>query len=139
MTPGSNNHKTKAAIMKYALLFHETTEHFARRGEPGFMEAWMAYINAIHASGIFVSGAGLLPPESGTLVSVRDGKRRVHDGPYAETKEFLGGLVVIDAPNLDVALEWAARSPAAGYSAVEVRPLLPGEGATEICAKTATA
>jgi hypothetical protein len=110
--------------MKYAILFHEKTEHFARRSEPGFMHAWMASINTLHAAGIFATGAGLLPPESATMVSVRDGKRKVHDGPYAETKEFLGGLVVIDVPNLDVALEWAARSPAASYSSVEVRPVL---------------
>jgi hypothetical protein len=110
--------------MKYAILFHEKTEHFARRSEPGFMDAWMAYIEAIRSAGIFSTGAGLLPPESATMVSVRDGKRKVHDGPYAETKEFLGGLVIIDVPNLDVALEWAARSPGAGYSAVEVRPVM---------------
>src|SRR5580693_2401437 len=109
--------------MKYAVLFHEKAEHFARRSEPGFMDAWVTYINTIQASGIFVTGAGLLPPESGTMVSVRDGKRQVHDGPYAETKEFLGGFVVIDVPNLDNALEWAARHPAAATSAVEVRPL----------------
>jgi hypothetical protein len=110
--------------MKYALLFHESQEHFDRRKQPGFMDAWMAYIQTIQESGIFSTGAGLLPPETATMVSVRNGKRQVHDGPYAETKEFLGGLVVIDAPNLDVALEWAARSPAAGYSSVEVRPVL---------------
>ena len=55
--------------------------------------------------------------------SVRDGKRQVHDGPYAETKEFLGGIVIIDVPNLDAALEWAARNPAAADVFVEVRPL----------------
>jgi len=129
MTPGSDNDETKQIIMKYALLFHEKTEHFARRSEPGFMDAWMAYIEAIRSAGVFSTGAGLLPPESATMVSVRDGKRNVHDGPYAETREFLGGLVVIDVPNLDVALEWAARSPAAGYSAVEVRPVLPERAA----------
>ena len=61
-----------------------------------------------------------------TVVSVRNGKRQVHDGPYAETKEFLGGFVIIDVPNLDAALEWAARNPAAadGFATIEVRPLL---------------
>jgi hypothetical protein len=54
---------------------------------------------------------------------VRDGKRQVHDGPYAETKEFLGGFAIIDVPNLDTALEWAARHPAASDASVEVRPL----------------
>jgi hypothetical protein len=124
MTPGSNNNQTIQIIMKYALLFHEKTEHFARRTEPGFMDAWGAYVDTIRAAGVFVTGSGLQPPETATMVSVGNGKRNVHDGPYAETKEFLGGLVIIDVPNLDVALEWASRSPAAGYSSVEVRPAL---------------
>jgi hypothetical protein len=55
---------------------------------------------------------------------VRDGQRQVHDGPYAETKEYLAGFAIIDVPNLDVALEWAARHPAASQATVEVRPLL---------------
>jgi hypothetical protein len=55
---------------------------------------------------------------------VRDGKRHVHDGPYAETKEFLAGFGIIDVPNLDAALEWAARHPAAGVAFIEVRPIL---------------
>jgi len=55
---------------------------------------------------------------------VRDGKRQVHDGPYAETKEFLASVGIIDVPDLDAALEWAARHPAAGASSIEVRPLL---------------
>jgi hypothetical protein len=62
---------------------------------------------------------------------VRDGKRHVHDGPYAETKEFLAGLAIIDVPNLDAALEWAARHPAAGHSSVEVRPLFASDFAGE--------
>jgi len=73
--------------------------------------------------GIFVAGAGLGSPQTATMVSVRNGKRQVHDGPYAETKEFLGGFVIIDVPNLDAALEWAARNPAAADAFVEVRPL----------------
>ena len=56
-------------------------------------------------------------------MSVREGKRQVQDGPYAESKEFLAGFVIIEVPNLDAALEWAARHPSAGQSAVEVRPL----------------
>ena len=56
---------------------------------------------------------GLQPPHSATMVSVRDGNRPVHDGPNAATKEFLGGFVIIDVPDLDAALEWAARNPAA--------------------------
>jgi len=110
--------------MKYALLVHESQEYFARRKEPGSIAAGRAYGEALQAAGVFVGGAGLESPQAATTVSVRDGKRQVHDGPYAETKEFLAGFAIIDVPNLDVALEWAARHPAAGHSSVEVRPLL---------------
>lgn len=110
--------------MKYALLIHESPECLDRRQDPVLRAAGMAYGEALRAAGIIVGGAGLQPPQTATIVSVRDGKRQIHDGPYAETKEFLGGFVVIDVPNLDAALEWAARHPAAGYSSVEVRPLL---------------
>ena len=72
-----------------------------------------------------VSGAGLMPPDTATTVRIRDGQRLVADGPFADTKEQLGGFFVIDVADLDTALEWAARSPAATYSSVEVRPVMP--------------
>lgn len=109
--------------MKYALLIHESPEFLARRNDPALVAAGRAYGQALMASGIFVGGAGLEPPATATTVSVRDGQRHVHDGPYAETKEFLGGFVIIEVPSLDGALEWAARHPAAAHTAVEVRPL----------------
>jgi hypothetical protein len=108
--------------MKYALLVHHSQEQFDRR-DSAMAAAGKAYGEALRAAGVVVTAAGLQPPQSATMVSVRDGKRQVHDGPYAETKEFLGGFVIIDVPDLDAALEWAARHPAAAYSAVEVRPL----------------
>src|SRR5499427_9984553 len=107
--------------MKYALLFHAPTELASRPKDPALRAAGMAYGEALRAAGIVVFAAGLMPPDRATMVSVRDGKRHVHDGPYAETKEFLGGFVIVDVPNLDAALEWAARHPAAANSAVEVR------------------
>ena len=111
--------------MKYALLVHESQEYFARRKEAGSIAAGRAYGEALQAAGVFVGGAGLESPQAATTVSVRDGKRQVHDGPYPETKEFLAGIVIIDVPNLDAALEWAARCPGASIGAVEVRPLAP--------------
>jgi hypothetical protein len=108
--------------MKYALLVHQSQEQFDRR-DSAMAAAGKGYGEALRAAGVVVTAAGLQPPHSATMVSVRDGKRQVHDGPYAETKEFLGGFVIIDVPDLDAALEWAARHPAAAYSAVEVRPL----------------
>jgi hypothetical protein len=75
--------------------------------------SWFAILNLKLLPLIPLAGAGLESPRTATTVSVRDGKRQVHDGPYAETKEFLAGFVIIDVPNLDAALEWAARNPAA--------------------------
>jgi hypothetical protein len=110
--------------MKYALLIHDSSDFSEGRKDPVLKAAGMAYGEALRAAGVIVSGVGLQPPQSATIVSVRDGRRHVHDGPYAETKEFLGGFVIIDVPDLDAALEWAARHPAAGCASIEVRPVL---------------
>lgn len=109
--------------MKYVLLVHEPPESLNRRGTPEAQAAGRAYGEALRAAGVFVAGAGLESPQTATYVSVRDGKRHVQDGPSAETKEFLAGFAIIDVPNLDAALEWAARHPSAGHANVEVRPL----------------
>lgn len=115
--------------MRYALLFHESASDFALREDPekagAYWAAWKSFISTLEGSGIIISGAGLLPPNAATTVRIRDGKRQVHDGPYAESKEMLGGLFVIEVPDLDAALEWAARAPSSGYGSTEVRPLMP--------------
>ena len=103
--------------MKYALLVHQPQEYFDRRKEAASIAAGMAYGEALRGAGVLVTGAGLKSPQTATTVSVRDGKRHVHDGPYAETKEFLAGFAIIDVPDLDAALEWAARHPAANFTA----------------------
>jgi hypothetical protein len=121
--PARTKTKRKPVIMKYALLVHGSQEYFDRGKDAAYIAAGMAYGEALRAAGVFVGGAGLRSPQTATTVSVRDGKRHVHDGPYAETKEFLGGFAIIDVPNLDAALEWAARHPAASESSIEVRPL----------------
>jgi hypothetical protein len=117
----NQNTTIKTITMKYALLVHVNKEAVDQSKDA--KAAGMAYGEALRAAGIFVAGAGLESPQATTVVSVRNGKRQVHDGPYAETKEFLGGFVVIDVPNLDAALEWAARNPSAAVGFVEVRPL----------------
>jgi hypothetical protein len=116
------NARIKTIIMKYALLVYQPREQWENR-DSAMAAAGKAYGEALRAAGIVVAAAGLHGPQSTTMVSVREGKRQVHDGPYAETKEFLGGFVIIDVPDLDAALEWAARHPAAAQSAVEVRPV----------------
>ena len=73
---------------------------------------------------VFVANDGLAPPESATTVRVRDGETQITDGPFAETKEHLGGYYLIECADLDAALEWAARIPSSAYGSVEVRPLM---------------
>lgn len=114
--------------MEFVLAIYEGPNEFSTREGPGsdeYWAAWSAYSQALRAAGQQMGGAALQPPESATTVRTRDGLRTVHDGPYADTKEQLGGFMVIDVPTLDEALEWAARCPAAAYGAVEVRPVLP--------------
>jgi hypothetical protein len=109
--------------MKYILLVHLPKQTIEAPKDPNAAAAGRAYGEALHAAGIFVAGAGLGSPDNATIVSVRDGKRLVQDGPYAESREFLGGFVVIDVPDLDAALEWAARNPSAAIGRIEVLPL----------------
>ncbi len=115
--------------MEYMLIFTESAADYAKRDNPAEMQsywgAWGAYVNAIEQAGITVTGRGLLPPDTATTVRVRDGQRQVHDGPYAEAKEMISGFFIINVPDLDTALEWAARSPSSSYSSTEVRPVMP--------------
>lgn len=84
---------------------------------------WMEYSKALREAGAMVGGEKLAGAAAATTVRLRDGQRHVQDGPYAATKEELGGYYIIEAPDLDTALGWAARCPAAAYGAIEVRPL----------------
>ena len=115
--------------MKYAILNYETPTEQAAREDPArggpYWAAWTAYAQALGAAGVVVGGAGLQPPAMATTVRVRGGQRQVQDGPFADTKELLGGFFLIDVPDLDTALEWAARCPASATGSVEVRPLVP--------------
>ena len=113
--------------MLYALLIYEKPEDFARRESSvesdEYTGAWRAYHRAMLDAGIFVGGKPLDTPETATTIRLRDNKRQIQDGPYASTKEQLGGFTLLELPSLDAALEWAARCPAASYGAVEVRPI----------------
>jgi hypothetical protein len=116
--------------MKYMLLIYvdEAAYQAATRGlskeKIGQMSApYAAYTEAMSKAGVLVGGDRLQPTSSATIVRVADGKTQVLDGPYAETKEQLGGYYMIEVPDLDAALSWAARCPGAGHGTVEVRPL----------------
>jgi hypothetical protein len=112
--------------MEYLILIYETEATFAARptAGPEYHGAWMEYTKALQQAGVMKGGNGLQVPATGTTVRMRGGKRQVQDGPYADTKEQLGGYYVIDVPDLDAALEWAAKCPAAPTGAVEVRPVM---------------
>ncbi|MGA8492432.1 MAG: YciI family protein [Terriglobales bacterium] len=114
--------------MQFALLIYESPESFGARNSDGtdpYTGAWRAYYKSLVEAGVYVGGDPLQPPATGTTVRLKEGKRRVQDGPFADTKEQLGGFTILELPSLDAALEWAARCPAAVAGAVEVRPLAP--------------
>jgi hypothetical protein len=121
--------KDSEQAMDYMLMFYESPAELARRDDPAqapaYWGAWSAYVGAVNAAGCFKSGAGLQPPRTATRLSVSQGQRQIQDGPFADTREHLGGFFVIDVPSLDEALEWAARAPNASAGHVEVRPVLP--------------
>ena len=112
--------------MQFALLIYESPELFASRqnGEDDpYLSAWRIYYKAMVEAGVYAGGDALEVPETGTTVRVQQGRGRVQDGPYADTKEQLAGLLILELPSLDAALDWAARCPAASGGAVEVRQL----------------
>jgi hypothetical protein len=113
--------------MKYMMAIYETEADFSARTDEhkeAFWGAWRTYHQALVQAGVIAGGNALQPPATATTVRVSGGKRHVEDGPYADTKEQLGGFIVLDVPSLDAALDWAARCPAAATGAVEIRPLL---------------
>jgi len=87
------------------------------------MAAYMAYTEALTKAGALKGANRLQPTSTATTVRIADGKTQVLDGPYADSKEQVGGYFLIDVPDLDAALSWAARCPAASHGVVEVRPL----------------
>ena len=89
----------------------------------GFMSQMYAYRDALAKAGAFVETAPLMPTTDACVVRVLDGTMRVQDGPYAETREQLGGYYIIEAEDMDQARKWAARCPAATWGAIEVRPI----------------
>jgi hypothetical protein len=85
---------------------------------------WYEYTTSLQNAGVHVAGDALHDVETATTVCVRDGETQITDGPFAETKELLGGYYIIDVPDLDTALGHAARIPSVGRGSVEVRPVM---------------
>ncbi|WP_193367421.1 YciI family protein [Pelagibius marinus] len=112
--------------MKYMLCIYvdESAQPAAAVDAPHQMSpAFAAYVEALRESGILVGGDRLKPTETATTLRVVDGEAQVLDGPYADTKEQLAGYLVIDVPDIDSALSWAARCPGASRGTLEVRPI----------------
>jgi hypothetical protein len=87
------------------------------------MAAYTSYTEALRKAGVLAGAGRLQPSSTATTVRIAQGKPQVLDGPFADSKEQLGGYYLIDVADLDAALSWAARCPAAGHGIVEVRPL----------------
>lgn len=116
--------------MQYVIMVYEDEELFASRtneNKKKHMGAFNAYSSAMQNAGVMLGAAGLLPPETATVVRTSDGRLMVQDGPFSDSKEQLGGIFLIEVPDLDAALEWAAKCPTASGMGVEVRPLLGSE------------
>ena len=112
--------------MQYLLLIHDDETKFERMSEQemhDLLAEYGAFTAAIKDSGAYVGANRLSPVATAATVRIRDGEQVVTDGPFAETKEQLGGYYLIDTETLDEALEWAARIPSARTGSVEVRPL----------------
>jgi hypothetical protein len=110
--------------MQYMLLIYEDDAERVKMMDER-MPTCAAYAEAMKKAGIYVRGDRLRGATSATTVRVADGRTQVIDGPYAEAKEQLGGYHIIDVPDLDTALAWAARCPSAARGTVEVRPVWP--------------
>ena len=112
--------------MEYLLLLYsdekgwgQLTPQQQKDGEA----AYMAYTQALREANVYVGSNRLRPVSDATTVTSQNGKSRVLDGPYADTKEQLGGYYLINVPNLDAAISWANRCPGSGHGTIEVRPV----------------
>lgn len=118
--------------MQYLMLIYNNENHFANMSEHDKAMLYQEFGKLREELGSqFVGGNQLQPTTTATLVRVRDGKRLVTDGPFAETKEQLGGYILIDAKNLDEAIAVAGRVPVARYGSIEVRPVVVRAQATQ--------
>jgi len=111
--------------MRYTLLLHYpemSAETIGQDAIEAGMAAFRSYAEALDEAGVLRSAEVLQPSSATTTVTARDGELRIQDGPFADTKDQLGGTFVIDVADLDAAVDWARRAPSVAWGAVEVRP-----------------
>jgi hypothetical protein len=112
--------------MQYLLMIYSQEGQWSKMTDEQKTQglaAYGAYTEALNAAGVRVGSNRLRETDTATTVRIVNGEAKVLDGPYAETKEQLGGYYLIDVPDLDTALSWAARCPGASYGTMEVRPI----------------
>lgn len=115
--------------MKYMLMDYVVQagwEQLTRADQEHWLGAYRAFMETMGKASVLLESKGLLPASTATTVRTVNGKTQVLDGPYADSKEQLGGFHIIEVADLDAALSWAARSPTALYGVVEVRPVMEG-------------
>jgi hypothetical protein len=113
--------------MQYMLLLYASDEGRPEPGSPEMMaemQEWFSYTDALAESGQLVGGEPLQGVDTAKTLQLRAGATTVTDGPFAETKEVLGGYYLVDVPDEQTALDWAEKCPLARYGSVEVRPLM---------------
>jgi hypothetical protein len=120
-------HRDSEEAMKYLCLIYDEEKKVAAMSQSesdGFMGEYFAFTDAIQKSGHYIGGEALQPVQTATTVRVRNGKVSTTDGPFAETKEQLGGFYLINARDLNDAIQVASRIPSARLGSVEVRPIM---------------
>ncbi len=113
--------------MQYLLLIYndeKAAANMSKEEDDVWMGEYMAYTEALQTAGVMASGDALHPTSAATTVRVQNGKKVTTHGPFAETKEQLGGYYAVNCKNLDEAIEWAAKCPGARTGSIEVRPVV---------------
>jgi hypothetical protein len=128
--------------MQYALLIYSAPDASTPAGasaataasaaDDGVIDSWADYTRALKNAGVLLGLQRLQSVDTATSVRLRDGERLLTDGPFIETKEYLLGFYLIEAPGLDAALDWAARMPTVRHGTIEVRPVMPTPVLTQI-------
>jgi hypothetical protein len=117
---------TKGGRMQYMLLIYDREDTWRSMPEEernSVMGEYLAYTEALKKAGKYVAGDALQPTETAKSIRIRDGETTTTDGPFAETKEILGGYYLVDVESEDEALEWGAKIPSARFGTIEVRPV----------------
>jgi|SRR5918995_6874302 hypothetical protein len=113
--------------MQFMLLIYDdgqTWRNFSEEERNAVMGEYFAYTEQLREAGAYVAGDALQPIDTATTVRIRDGEQLLTDGPFAETKEALGGYYLVDVDSIDDAIQWAAKIPSARYGSIEVRPVV---------------